>query len=77
MTEQEQREEAIDSISMSVMDSYEMACEWPKYDSFVDICDEHDLEPSKVLYGHCINLAKIKWQALTMGVKAEIAKDVD
>ena len=60
-------------LATAVLEAYEMSCEWCKYSDFRDICDEHGVDPCKRLHQHCINLAQVKWEAVKMGVKEEIA----
>ena len=61
--------EVLQDIACELLTSFEVCAEWPDYSSFCDICDDYSANPTKSLYGHCINLARLKWEGLKVETK--------
>lgn len=67
------RKQIIDQVAGDAVHSYEMNCSWGETSREVrDRLAEEGLKVDGKLVGYVTNLAKLKWQAISMGVKREI-----
>ena len=71
----DQWNETVNDMAFELLTSFEVCATWPDYSTFKDICDDYDATPSKSLFGHCINLARIKWEAIEIETKKDIANN--
>ena len=65
--------EVLQEIAGDLLTSFEVCAEWPDYSSFCDLCDDHSANPTQSLYGRCINLARLQWEAIKLETKKELS----
>jgi hypothetical protein len=69
------REQTLNQVAAQAVTTYEFSCCWAETARRVaEDLREEGIQPTRATVLHVINLAKLKWQALSMRVKAEIGE---